>query len=235
MYWVLDAAAAILAGSVTAMAARCVCRSRGALDSAYLQFIETLAQVLDARDPYTAGHSLRVAEYAHAIALQMGISEEEASQIRIAAQLHDIGKIGLPDAVLQKPGKLSPQEFGLIKLHPQIGRRILEKVGKFAHLLEVVELHHENHDGSGYPYRLAGERIPRAVRIVHVADAFDAMTTNRSYRSALSHAQAVEELRRNSGTQFNPEVVQAFLRLGRFAVSEPLSVMHEEPQTQDVA
>jgi HD-GYP domain-containing protein (c-di-GMP phosphodiesterase class II) len=194
-------------------AARSVLNSQADLNRAYLQFVETMAQALDARDPYTAGHSLRVAEFSHTLAIAMGLSAEKAETIRIAAQLHDIGKIGLPDAVLQKRGPLTPEEYGLIKLHPQIGRKILEKVGRFEGLLSVVELHHENHDGSGYPYGLAGHNVPVEARIVHIADAFDAMTTNRSYRTALSLRAAISEIERNSGSQFDPMVAKAFLRL----------------------
>jgi putative nucleotidyltransferase with HDIG domain len=194
-------------------AARSVLNSQTDLDGAYLQFIETMAQALDARDPYTAGHSLRVAEYSHALAKAMGLPAEEAETIRVAAQLHDIGKIGIPDAVLQKPGPLTAEEYGLIKLHPQIGRKILEKVVRFEGLLSVVELHHENHDGSGYPYGLAGDKVPIEARIVHVADVFDAMTTTRSYRSSLSLRAATLEIERNAGRQFDPLAAAAFLRL----------------------
>jgi putative nucleotidyltransferase with HDIG domain len=172
-----------------------------------------MAQALDARDPYTAGHSLRVAAYSHALALSMGLSELDAEEIRVAAQLHDIGKIGIPDAVLQKPGVLTPEEYGLIKLHPQIGRKILEKVGRFEGLLAVVELHHENYDGTGYPYGLAGHNVPISARIVHVADSFDAMTTTRSYRSALGLRSATHEIERNAGRMFDPVVAKTFLRL----------------------
>jgi putative nucleotidyltransferase with HDIG domain len=194
-------------------AALSVLNSQAALEGVYLQFVETMAQALDARDPYTAGHSLRVADYSHALAKAMGLPDEEADTIRVAAQLHDIGKIGIPDAVLQKPGRLTPEEYGLIKLHPQIGRKILEKVGRFDRLLSVVELHHENHDGSGYPYGLAGDDVPIEARIVHVADSFDAMTTTRSYRSALSLRSAVHEIERNVGSQFDPVAAQAVLKL----------------------
>lgn len=194
-------------------AARSITRSQADLDAAYLEFVETMAQALDARDPYTAGHSLRVAEYSYKLAQAMGLSEQDAGTIRIAAQLHDIGKIGIPDAVLQKPGRLTAEEYGLIKLHPQIGRKILEKVGRFESLLSVVELHHENHDGTGYPYALAGHAVPIEARIVHVADAFDAMTTTRSYRPALSLHTAIQEIERNLGRQFDPVVAKAFLKL----------------------
>jgi HD-GYP domain-containing protein (c-di-GMP phosphodiesterase class II) len=199
--------------SMLNLASRAVHHSQADLEHAHLQFIETMAQVLDARDPYTAGHSLRVGSYAYAIARAMNLPAAEAQTIRVAAQLHDIGKVGIPDAVLQKPGRLTAEEFGLVKLHPQIGRRILEKMGKFQDFLPVVELHHENHDGSGYPYRLAGDKIPLAARIVHVADAFDAMVTHRHYRDALTVARAVHELRVNAGTQFDPAITKIILRL----------------------
>jgi putative nucleotidyltransferase with HDIG domain len=213
-------------------AASSVIESQADLDRAYLQFVETMAQALDARDPYTAGHSLRVATYSHALAVEMGLTGEAADTIRIAAQLHDIGKIGIPDTVLLKPGRLSSEEYGLIKLHPQIGRKILEKVGRFEQLLHVVELHHENYDGSGYPYGLKGDGVPLDARIVHVADAFDAMTTNRSYRSALPLKAAIYEIEKNAGKQFDPVAAKAFLRMldegrievGSLAVSKELSV-----------
>ena len=201
-----------LAGALNA-AARSAQSSQADLDAAYLQFVETMAQALDARDPYTAGHSLRVAEYSRTLATAMGLSEQAAETICIAAQLHDIGKIGIPDTVLQKPGRLTSEEYGLIKLHPQIGRRILERVGRFEGLLAVVELHHENHDGTGYPFGLAGDAVPIEARIVHVADAFDAMTTTRSYRPALSLRAAVQEIERNAGNQFDPVAAKAFLEL----------------------
>ncbi len=194
-------------------AARSISNSQADLDALYLQFVETMAQALDARDPYTAGHSLRVAEYSYALAVAMGFSDEEAETIRVAAQLHDIGKIGIPDAVLTKPGPLNSDEQGLIRLHPQIGCKILKRVGRFERLLGVVELHHENHDGSGYPYGLEGQGVPIGARIVHVADAFDAMTSNRSYRSALTRRSAILEIERNAGRMFDPLVAQAFLRL----------------------
>lgn len=209
-------------------AARSVHHSRADLDRSHLQFIETMAQVLEARDPYTAGHSMRVASYAYAVARAMDVPAMEANNIRIAAQLHDIGKIGIPDAVLQKVGRLTTEEFGLIKLHPQIGRRILEKMGKFQEFLPVVELHHENHDGTGYPYKLAGDHIPLAARIVHVADALDAMVTHRHYRLALSLPQAVLELRVNSGTQFDPAVTLVILGLidaGKIEEGKPVEML----------
>jgi putative nucleotidyltransferase with HDIG domain len=194
-------------------AARSVLKSQADLDGAYLQFVETMAQALDARDPYTAGHSVRVAEYSYTLAKAMGLSDQDAETIRVAAQLHDIGKIGIPDEVLRKTGRLTAEEYGLIKLHPQIGRKILEKVGRFEALLAVVELHHENHDGSGYPYGLAGLDVPVDARIVHVADSFDAMTSTRSYRPGLSLRAAITEIEKYAGSQFCPVAAGAFLKL----------------------
>ena len=194
-------------------ASRSIRDSQTDLDSAYLQFVETMAQALDARDPYTAGHSIRVADYSYAIAREMGLPASQAETIRIAARLHDIGKIGIPDAILQKTAPLTNEEFGLIKLHPQIGRKILEKVSRFEELLGVVELHHENYDGTGYPYKLSEQRIPLNARIVKVADAFDSMISDRSYRDAMPMSKAIHELLSRSGSQFDPQVTAAFMKL----------------------
>ncbi len=180
-------------------------------NQANLNLAETLAEALDARDSYTAGHGLRVADYALAIARELGVSQHQAEYTRVGAQLHDIGKIGIPDGILLKPGPLTPEEFGLIKLHPQIGRRILEKDRSFEPLLGVVELHHENWDGSGYPYGLAGQKIPLEARIVRVADTFDAMITDRAYRPGFTPQEAMEEIRKGAGSVFDPAVAKAFL------------------------
>jgi putative nucleotidyltransferase with HDIG domain len=203
-------------------AADAMLESRQNLNQAYLQFIETMAQALDARDPYTAGHSQRVSDYSTAIAQAIGLPEGEAEVIRIGALLHDIGKIGVADAVLQKPDRLTEEEFKLIKLHPQIGKRILERVGRFQDYLPIVELHHENHDGSGYPYGLTGHEVPLGARIVHVSDAYDAMTSSRAYRRAMPQERVVEILRRCSVAQFDPDIVEVFLSLlpGQIGVNE---------------
>lgn len=180
------------------------------VDRACIEFVETMAQALEARDPYTAGHSNRVRDYALAIACGLCLPPEEIEIIRVGAQLHDIGKIGIPDAVLQKSGDLTPEEYELVKLHPQIGKRILERVGRFEKYLPIVELHHEDQDGGGYPYGLQGNQVPLAVRIVHVADVFDALTSDRAYRDALPLQTAQEIIELSAGTQFDPEVVRAF-------------------------
>ena len=176
---------------------------------------EALAEALDARDRYTAGHSVRVAEYADSITRTLELPQAECEAIRLAAWLHDVGKIGIPDAVLLKPGPLTAEEFGLVKLHPQIGRRILERGQGFESVLDAVELHHENFDGTGYPYGAIGDRIPLGARVIRVADVFDAMTTDRSYRPAFTPQSALEAIHAESGRQFDPRCVLAFLRVMR--------------------
>ena len=201
-------------------AASALRESREHLQQAYVEFIGALAGALDARDDYTAGHSRRVSEYSCVIAQTLNISGNELEVLRIGALLHDIGKIGVPDGVLRKPSRLTSEEMAQVQQHPSIGRRILEGVRGFQQYLPIVELHHENWDGSGYPLRLADEQVPLSARITHVADAYDAMTSARSYRSALSHEAAIRELKRCAGTQFDPDIVKALLRadeLGSFA------------------
>ena len=183
------------------------------LDAAYLQFVGSLANALDARDQYTAGHSHRVSLYSCAIATAMQLPQKDIERIRVGALLHDIGKIGIADTVLQKPGQLTDEEAAIVRQHPVIGRRILEGVNGFAPYLNAVELHHENWDGSGYPHGQKFEETHLDARIIHVADAYDAMTTNRSYRSGMSREKAISILIENSGIQFDPRIVAAFVYL----------------------
>ncbi len=183
------------------------------LHRAYVEFVGSLASALDARDRYTAGHSRRVSEWSCAAARAIGIAPAQIDEIRIGALLHDIGKIGIADSVLQNAGKLTAEEFALIQTHPTIGRRILEGVHGFELYLPVVELHHENWDGTGYPFGLSGEAVPLSARIVHVIDAYDAMTSDRPYRAGMSHEEAIAILERFSGTQFDPAAVEAFTGL----------------------
>ena len=188
------------------------------LIEANVQFVESLANALDARDPYTAGHSRRVSDYACAIAAAMGVSEQELAEIRTGALLHDIGKIGISDAVLLKPGRLTPEEEALIRQHPTIGRKILESVHGLQPYLGVVELHHENWDGSGYPHGLVKEQTPLTARIVKVADAYDAMTSDRPYRKGIGNQEALAVLRAISDTQLDRRVVEAFCALPHIGV-----------------
>ena len=183
--------------------------------AAYLGTIRALAAALDARDPYTAGHSERVSQMSVVIARQLHLPEHEVAIIRLGALLHDIGKIGLADDILQKLTPLTPEEFEQIKRHPALGARILRQVSFLEPHLPIVELHHERPDGHGYPFGLRGNEIPLAARIVHVADAYDAMTSARAYRPARPPAAAVAELRLYSGTQFDPDCVTAFVEATR--------------------
>ncbi len=190
------------------------------LQRAYVEFVGSLANALDARDRYTSGHSFRVSQISCATAAAMGLSSEEVERIRIGALLHDIGKIGISDRVLQKPGRLTNKEFAIVKQHPVIGRRILEGVQGLAPYLDAVELHHENWDGTGYPRGQSREETPIDARIIHVSDAYDAMTTNRSYRPEMTREQAIRELFTYAGIQFDPRVVEVFAKLPRAIVAE---------------
>jgi putative nucleotidyltransferase with HDIG domain len=177
--------------------------------SAYVGAIRALALALDARDPYTAGHSERVSAISVAIGHQMALGEEDLDTLRLGALLHDIGKIGISDHVLRKPGPLTDEEFEAIKEHPVMGARILRTVPFLMRHLPIVELHHERPDGKGYPHGLHADEIPMLARIVHVADAFDAITSARAYRPARAASDALQELWRHAGSQFDAEVVHA--------------------------
>jgi putative nucleotidyltransferase with HDIG domain len=179
--------------------------------SAYVGAIRALAAALDARDPYTAGHSERVSALSLQIGQQMQLSKADLDVLKLGALLHDIGKIGISDAVLRKPAPLTPAEFEQIKRHPALGARILRLVPFLAPHLSIVELHHERPDGQGYPFGLRGTDIPLAAHIVHVADAFDAMTSARAYRPARGALEAIAELQRHSGTHFDPASVDALI------------------------
>jgi putative nucleotidyltransferase with HDIG domain len=197
-------------------AAGAIREARQRLQGAYVEFVGSLAGALDARDRYTAGHSGRVSDLACATALALGVTGNDLDEVRVGALLHDIGKIGISDTVLQKPGTLTNEEFALIKQHPEIGRRILEGVHGFARYLAVVELHHENWDGTGYPRGQRGEATPLAARIVHVCDAYDAMTTDRPYRRGMSHEKALSILGEFAGKQFDPHVVEVFISVSNY-------------------
>jgi len=176
--------------------------------------LHSLTSAVDAKDAYTCGHSERVALLSRHLAQAVGLPEFEVEQIYIAGLLHDVGKIGVPESVLQKPGKLTPEEFEQMKKHPLIGAHILQDVRQVQALIPGVLHHHERYDGKGYPHGLVGDDIPLMGRIICLADSFDAMTSSRTYRSALPLEVALAEIRRCSGTQFDPALVETFLRTG---------------------
>jgi len=180
--------------------------------SAYLGTIRALALALDARDPYTAGHSERVSALSLAIGRCLWLDDAQLEVLRLGALLHDIGKIGISDQVLMKPGPLSDEEYEIIKQHPVVGARILRSVPFLEPHIPIVELHHERPDGKGYPHGLRGTEIPLVASIVHVADAFDAITSARAYRPARAASEGLRELWRCAGAQFDAEVVHALAK-----------------------
>lgn len=174
--------------------------------------LRAMSNAIEARDPYTHGHSERVGSVAYQIALRLNLSEVACQEIYLAGVLHDIGKIGIPDHVLLKAGKLEPEEFDIIRKHPEIGHRILEELGKLKFALPGVLYHHERVDGTGYPHNLVGDEIPLMARILAVSDAYDAMTSSRVYRNAMGQQRAIEILRSGMRTQWDAEVVTACLQ-----------------------
>jgi putative nucleotidyltransferase with HDIG domain len=188
-----------------------VAEAEAQTEAAYAGAIRALAAALDARDPYTAGHSDRVSVLAVAIGRVLDLSDEDLEVLRLGALLHDIGKIGISDDILRKPAALTPSEYDAIKQHPVFGARILRTIPFLSRHIVIVELHHERPDGAGYPHGLRGDDIPLLARVVHVADAYDAMTSARAYRAALSPPDALRELWRCSGTQYDAEIVGALV------------------------
>jgi uncharacterized domain HDIG len=182
-----------------------------AIETSYEVVLDALLAALDTRDTETEGHSERVTAYTMLLAQQMGVPQDELYHIERGALLHDIGKIGVPDRILLKPGPLTDDEWEEMRKHPAIGFRMCSRIEFLKGAAQIVLHHHEKWDGSGYPDGLTGEMIPLGARIFSVVDAFDAMTTDRPYRAALPYPIARGEITRHSGTQFDPDVVQAFL------------------------
>ncbi len=172
----------------------------------YHDIIECIACALDAKDPYTAGHSERVSDMALKVCELIGLKREDIEKIHIAAHLHDIGKIGVPDVVLNKEGRLTDEEWQAIRRHPEIGAEILSKSHHLKELKEIVLCHHERYDGKGYPLGLAGERIPVGARIIAICDSIDAMTSNRCYRKAHDFAFCYTEIEKNLGIMYDPVI-----------------------------
>jgi HD-GYP domain-containing protein (c-di-GMP phosphodiesterase class II) len=189
------------------------CRLFEDMQALYEGSIFSLAAAIDARDHYTHGHSSRVSEIALAIGRSLKLSNETLKNIRLASLLHDIGKIGVPDSILLKPGRLTEREFEIIKKHPVYAVNILKHLPRLKDIVPIVYHEHEHYDGKGYVEGLKADKIPIESRIIAVADAFEAMTSNRPYRKAMSKKNAIKEIKRNSGTQFDPVIVKAFLKI----------------------
>ena len=211
----------LLATSFNSMASR--------LGELYLNTLQMLANALEAKDVYTRGHTERVTRLSVAMARKIGLREAEVETIRRAAMIHDIGKIGIRESVLNKPGKLTAEEYNHIKSHVDWGAHILKPVTSLTKVVSCLFHHHERFDGSGYPSGLSGTDIPLGARIIGVADAYDAKTSDRPYRKALPHDQAVQEIIKGSGSQYDPDVVNAFLEVIKFStLSEIQDMPHDE-------
>ena len=181
------------------------------LEQAYMESIETLRYTVEAKDSYTRGHSDRVSAYSILIGEKLSLSNQDMNTLKIGGLFHDIGKIGVPDSILLKDSKLTNDEYSEIKNHPSIGAHILSNATIFKDVIPIVKHHHERYDGNGYPGKLKGEDIPYLARIAAIADAFDAMTSKRTYRNSLSLEIVKQEIEKNKGTQFDPKLTDVFL------------------------
>jgi len=181
----------------------------------FINSVRMLAAAIDAKDPYTRGHSERVARYSIAIGKNLNLSEQDMRNLRISALLHDVGKIGIDDRILRKPGALSDDEFEVMKGHPAKGAAIMSGVAQLIDIIPGMKYHHEKWSGGGYPDGLVGEQIPVQARIVAIADTLDAMTTNRPYQKAMELGYVVEKIKSFAGTRFDPHVVDAFVNAVR--------------------
>lgn len=184
------------------------------LSELFYKTIKSIAHALDAKDQYTHGHSMRVTLYSLALAKALNLSEDLMEEIETAGLLHDIGKIAIPEKILLKPGKLTDEEYEIMKTHPELGEKLVEGIEKLKLISNWLKHHHERYDGKGYPDGLAGEHIPISSRIISIADTYDAMTSNRAYRNALAHEDAIAEIIRCAGAQFDPHLAELFSQIG---------------------
>ncbi|MFA4989273.1 MAG: HD domain-containing phosphohydrolase [Candidatus Omnitrophota bacterium] len=201
-----------LAASFNEMAAN-LAEAREKLRDYFYRVVQAMVRSLEAKDPYTRGHSERVSEYAYQIAIAIGIPFKDAELLKKAAQLHDIGKLGIHEGILNKKSGLSKSEWDIVHKHPEVGEEILKPVFPDAQMLSVARSHHERYDGKGYPDGLKGDQLNIFAQIVTVADAYDAMVSARSYKTALTREEALVRIKEGAGTQFNPAVVQAFAKV----------------------
>ena len=186
-------------------------KTNAKLEKAYLENIQTLRYTVEAKDSYTKGHSDRVSAYAVLLGKKIGLSKEDLKTLKIGGLFHDIGKIGIPDSILQKGNRLTDEEYEEIKKHTSIGVHILSNISDFKDVLPIIKYHHERFDGTGYPNGLSGEKIPYLARIVSIADCFDAMTSRRIYQNSLAIESVIYEFDRCKGTQFDPELTDIFI------------------------
>lgn len=195
------------------------------LSELFYKTIKSIAYALDAKDKYTHGHSMRVTLYSLALAKTLNLSDDLLEEIETAGLLHDIGKIAIPDKILLKPGKLTDEEYEVIKTHPELGEKLVLSIEKLKLISNWLKSHHERYDGKGYPDGLVGEQIPISSRIIALADTYDAMTSNRAYRAALSHEIAIEEIKHCAGSQFDPVLAELFIN-----ISAEISRIKENPE-----
>ncbi|MCX5710534.1 MAG: HD-GYP domain-containing protein, partial [Candidatus Omnitrophica bacterium] len=187
--------------------------SKKKLQEYFYRVVQSLVHILEAKDPYTKGHSQRVADFSKKIALEMGFTEDKAESVRRAAELHDIGKLVIEESLLNKKEKLSDDEWKIIREHPLVGESALKPILFDEEMLSIVRSHHERYDGMGYPDGIKGDKISIFAQIVSVADSYDAMTSSRAYRQGMSKEEAIADFKNNSGTQFNTQIVKAFLKV----------------------
>jgi len=195
------------------------------MNTMFLGMLEAITASIDAKDQYTCGHSRRVALLTRQLAEGIGLDAATVKRMHIAGMVHDVGKIGVPEAVLCKTGKLTDAEYVQVQRHPEIGFGILKDIPNFDDILDGVRHHHERFDGGGYPAKLAGDEIPIAARLIALADAFDAMCSSRTYRDAMDRDAVLAEIKAGSGTQFDPALVPCFLQLD-FSEWEQLIALH---------
>lgn len=188
-------------------------RAEEAVKSVARETVEAVSSIVEANDPYTAGHSARLTELAVEIATEMGLGEDPLHTLRVAGPLHDLGKVGIPSSVLNKPAGLTQAEWVMIQSHPVVSAQTAERVAAFKDAVPVIRHHHERWDGTGYPNGLKGDDIPLLARIVAVADGFEALTSNRPYRSAMSEEEALVTLKEGAGNQWDPQIVKTFLKM----------------------
>jgi HD-GYP domain-containing protein (c-di-GMP phosphodiesterase class II) len=235
--WIVRAGAMMLVGWVCGNLTRSLLSRVQELEALNHETIFAFVRAIDARDPYTARHSEKVAGYAVELARALGLPAADRERIHLSGMLHDVGKVALERSVLHKPGALTDDEWQQVREHPALSAHIIGAVARFAIYVPGARHHHERYDGRGYPDGLAGEAIPLDARILAVADAYDAMTSDRSYRPALTHAEAIARLRAEVGTQFDPACVAAFvlLDLDRRPLDEPLVPLLALQRASDAA